>query len=101
MISGNHRADVVARSLSARSVGRACIRCDKKLIRSENQFCRPSLRHFGPRNLNQLAPAGEFFLKGVFGFQRENLLPGFGGRDNGLEALEQYTELKTIWITLR
>ena len=26
---------------------------------------------------------------------------GFGGRDNGLEALEQYTELKTIWITLR
>jgi 4-(gamma-glutamylamino)butanal dehydrogenase len=27
-------------------------------------------------------------------------MPGFGGRDNGLEALEQYTELKTIWITL-
>lgn len=27
-------------------------------------------------------------------------LSGFGGRDNGLEALEQYTELKTIWITL-
>lgn len=26
---------------------------------------------------------------------------GFGGRDNGLEALEQYTEVKTIWITLR
>jgi 4-(gamma-glutamylamino)butanal dehydrogenase len=26
---------------------------------------------------------------------------GFGGRDKGLEALEQYTELKTIWITLR
>lgn len=25
---------------------------------------------------------------------------GFGGRDNGLEALEQYTQLKTIWITL-
>ncbi len=25
---------------------------------------------------------------------------GFGGRDNGLEALEQYTELKTIWVTL-
>lgn len=26
---------------------------------------------------------------------------GFGGRDNGLEALEQYTELKTIWVSLR
>jgi gamma-glutamyl-gamma-aminobutyraldehyde dehydrogenase len=26
---------------------------------------------------------------------------GFGGRDKGLEALEQYTELKTIWITVR
>lgn len=26
---------------------------------------------------------------------------GFGGRDNGLEAFEQYTQLKTIWVTLR
>jgi gamma-glutamyl-gamma-aminobutyraldehyde dehydrogenase len=26
---------------------------------------------------------------------------GFGGRDNGLEALDQYTELKTIWLTVR
>ena len=26
---------------------------------------------------------------------------GFGGRDKGLEALEQYTEKKTIWIALR
>jgi 4-(gamma-glutamylamino)butanal dehydrogenase len=26
---------------------------------------------------------------------------GFGGRDNGMQALEQYTETKTIWITLR
>lgn len=26
---------------------------------------------------------------------------GFGGRDNGLEAIEQYTELKTIWMTMR
>jgi len=25
---------------------------------------------------------------------------GFGGRDNGLEAFEQYTELKTTWINL-
>jgi 4-(gamma-glutamylamino)butanal dehydrogenase len=28
-------------------------------------------------------------------------MSGFGGRDNGLEALEQYTEIKTIWVTLR
>ncbi len=28
-------------------------------------------------------------------------MSGFGGRDNGIEALEQYTELKTIWITMR
>jgi gamma-glutamyl-gamma-aminobutyraldehyde dehydrogenase len=33
-----------------------------------------------------------------FGGYRQS---GFGGRDNGLEALEQYTETKTIWITLR
>ena len=28
-------------------------------------------------------------------------MSGFGGRDKGLEALEQYTEKKTIWVTLR
>lgn len=28
-------------------------------------------------------------------------MSGFGGRDNGLEAMEQYTETKTIWVTLR
>ena len=33
-----------------------------------------------------------------FGGYRQS---GFGGRDNGIEALEQYTETKTIWITLR
>lgn len=26
---------------------------------------------------------------------------GFGGRDNGTEALHQYTQLKTTWVTLR
>jgi len=26
---------------------------------------------------------------------------GFGGRDNGLEALEQYAQVKTIWLTIR
>jgi len=25
---------------------------------------------------------------------------GFGGRDNGLRAHDQYTELKTIWIDI-
>ena len=25
---------------------------------------------------------------------------GFGGRDNGMEAFEQYTEVKTIWLSL-
>jgi gamma-glutamyl-gamma-aminobutyraldehyde dehydrogenase len=33
-----------------------------------------------------------------FGGYRQS---GFGGRDNGLEAMDQYTETKTIWITLR
>lgn len=33
-----------------------------------------------------------------FGGYKES---GFGGRDKGLEALEQYTEKKTLWITLR
>jgi gamma-glutamyl-gamma-aminobutyraldehyde dehydrogenase len=33
-----------------------------------------------------------------FGGYRES---GFGGRDKGLEAFDQYTEKKTIWITLR
>jgi gamma-glutamyl-gamma-aminobutyraldehyde dehydrogenase len=33
-----------------------------------------------------------------FGGYKES---GFGGRDKGLEALEQYTEKKTIWVTLR
>ena len=32
-----------------------------------------------------------------FGGYKES---GFGGRDNGMEAFEQYTETKTIWITL-
>jgi 4-(gamma-glutamylamino)butanal dehydrogenase len=28
-------------------------------------------------------------------------MSGFGGRDNGLEAIDQYTQLKTIWLTVR
>ncbi len=27
-------------------------------------------------------------------------LSGFGGRDNGIEAFDQYLEMKTIWIDL-
>lgn len=37
-------------------------------------------------------------LSTPFGGHRES---GFGGRDKGLEAFEQYTELKTIWLTLQ
>ncbi len=33
-----------------------------------------------------------------FGGYKES---GFGGRDKGLEAFDQYTEKKTIWVTLR
>lgn len=33
-----------------------------------------------------------------FGGYKES---GFGGRDNGMEAFEQYTETKTIWVNLR
>ena len=33
-----------------------------------------------------------------FGGYRQS---GFGGRDNGMEAFEQYTETKTIWISLQ
>lgn len=33
-----------------------------------------------------------------FGGYKES---GFGGRDKGLEAFDQYMEKKTIWVTLR
>lgn len=33
-----------------------------------------------------------------FGGYKES---GFGGRDNGLEAFDQYTEVKTIWVAVR
>jgi gamma-glutamyl-gamma-aminobutyraldehyde dehydrogenase len=33
-----------------------------------------------------------------FGGYKES---GFGGRDKGLEAFDQYTEKKTIWFALR
>ncbi len=33
-----------------------------------------------------------------FGGYKES---GFGGRDKGLEAFEQYTQTKTIWFSLR
>jgi gamma-glutamyl-gamma-aminobutyraldehyde dehydrogenase len=28
-------------------------------------------------------------------------MSGFGGRDKGIESLEQYTEVKTIWYALQ
>ena len=29
-----------------------------------------------------------------------DLMRGFGGRDNGIHAHDQYTQLKTIWLDL-
>ena len=40
---------------------------------------------------------GEGDLSTPFGGYKQS---GFGGRDNGLHAHDQYTELKTIWINL-
>lgn len=41
---------------------------------------------------------GEGNITTPFGGYKQS---GFGGRDNGLEAFEQYTETKTIWIDLQ
>ncbi len=40
---------------------------------------------------------GEGDISTPFGGYKQS---GFGGRDNGLAAHDQYTELKTIWIDL-
>ena len=40
---------------------------------------------------------GEGDVSTPFGGYKQS---GFGGRDNSLEAFEQYTETKTIWIDL-
>ena len=40
---------------------------------------------------------GEGDISTPFGGYKQS---GFGGRDNGLHAHDQYTELKTIWIDL-
>jgi gamma-glutamyl-gamma-aminobutyraldehyde dehydrogenase len=40
----------------------------------------------------------EGYITTPFGGYKES---GFGGRDNGLEAFDQYTEVKTIWMTIR
>ena len=40
---------------------------------------------------------GEGDIATPFGGYKQS---GFGGRDNGLHAHDQYTELKTIWIDL-
>ena len=40
---------------------------------------------------------GEGSLATPFGGYKQS---GFGGRDNGLQAHDQYTELKTIWVDL-
>ena len=40
---------------------------------------------------------GEGDLSTPFGGYKSS---GFGGRDNGIHAHDQYTELKTIWVDL-
>ena len=40
---------------------------------------------------------GEGDITTPFGGYKQS---GFGGRDNGVDAHDQYTELKTIWIDL-
>jgi len=60
----------------------------------------PSLLGFAQRDRIALQPLGysEGDITTPFGGFR---MSGFGGRDNGLEALEQYTALKAIWVTVR
>lgn len=41
---------------------------------------------------------GEGDISTPFGGYKQS---GFGGRDKGLEALDQYTELKTVWFALQ
>jgi gamma-glutamyl-gamma-aminobutyraldehyde dehydrogenase len=41
---------------------------------------------------------GEGDISTPFGGYKQS---GFGGRDNGLEALDQYTELKTVWFAFQ
>ena len=40
---------------------------------------------------------GEGSIATPFGGYKQS---GFGGRDNGMHAHDQYTEIKTIWIDL-
>jgi gamma-glutamyl-gamma-aminobutyraldehyde dehydrogenase len=41
---------------------------------------------------------GEGDITTPFGGYKQS---GFGGRDKGIEAFDQYTELKTTWIALQ
>jgi gamma-glutamyl-gamma-aminobutyraldehyde dehydrogenase len=41
---------------------------------------------------------GEGDISTPFGGYKQS---GFGGRDKGLEALDQYSELKTVWFALQ
>ena len=43
------------------------------------------------------SPYGEGDMATPFGGYK---MSGFGGRDNGTDAHEQYTETKTIWVDL-
>ena len=70
--------------------------------------CRPACSPSHARNALTTARAiragnvtvncyGEGDITTPFGGYKQS---GFGGRDNGLHAHDQYTELKTIWIDL-
>jgi gamma-glutamyl-gamma-aminobutyraldehyde dehydrogenase len=57
--------------------------------------------HTLSRRLNAGAISVNCYSEGDFstpfgGFKQS----GFGGRDNGIEAHEQYTEIKTVWMNL-
>ena len=41
---------------------------------------------------------GEGDITTPFGGYKQS---GFGGRDEGIEAFDQYTEAKTVWIALQ
>ena len=91
--------------------GGAARRRSEDAIRLANDTPTASPRRSGPATSTTPSPpravrAGTVAINGYsegdittpFGGYKES---GFGGRDNGLEAFAQYTETKTIWITLR
>jgi acyl-CoA reductase-like NAD-dependent aldehyde dehydrogenase len=52
----------------------------------------------GQNSFGTRAAYSEGDITTPFGGYKES---GFGGRDKGLEAFDQYTEKKTVWISVR